>query len=121
VVVLSIALTVLAAASIYWRSANVNEPTSYITIQGNESQNGTEVVVSAHDRPNTPFVATLSKENNYTADIFLLPGSYTVTATLNGRHLARAPFVISGRKAAMLNLAAKRPAPPASPGPDAGS
>jgi hypothetical protein len=113
VVVFSVALTLLAAASIYWRSANVYEPTSYLTVQGNESFNGTLVTVTSPDFPEA--MATLTKDNDYIAAIFLHPGSYTVTATLNGQALARAPFVITGRKTASLNLAAKRPAaaPPA--------
>jgi hypothetical protein len=106
VIIFSIALTVLASASMYWRWAHVPEPTSYITVQGNESLNGTLVIVTSPDYPES--MTTLTKENNYTAAIFLHPGSYTVAATLNGQPLARSPFVISGRKAAMLNLTARR-------------
>ena len=108
VVVFSIALTLCAAALIYWRWATVPEPTSYISVQGNESLQGTEVRLTSPD-PNYLESVTLSKDNNYTATIFLKPGSYTVTATLNGEQLARAPFVISGRKAAMVNLVNRRP------------
>jgi hypothetical protein len=107
VVVGSVALTLLAAASIYWRWANVYEPTSYITVLGNEDLNGTLVVVSSPNYPES--MATLNRDNNYTAAIFLHPGSYTVTATLNGRPLAHAGFVVGGRKAASLNLSARRP------------
>ena len=111
VIVFSIALTLLATASIYWRWANVYEPTSYITVLGNESLNGTLVVVSSPDYPESPWNVTLTKDNNYIAAIFLHPGSYTVTATLNGQPLAKAPFSITGRKAASLNLTARRPVP----------
>jgi hypothetical protein len=109
VIVFSIALTLLAAASIYWRWANVAEPTSYITVQGNESLQGTVVRITSPDPRYQEPIVTLSKDNDYTATIFLDPGSYTVTATLNGDQLARADFVISGRKAAMVNLVNRRP------------
>ena len=118
VIVFSIALTLLAAASIYWRWANVYEPTSYIMVLGNEALDGTLVVITSPDYPESmsspagpgsPWYATLSKDNNYAAAIFLHPGSYTVTATLNGEQLARSPFVISGRNTASLNLTARRP------------
>jgi len=106
------ALTLLAAASIYWRSANVYEPTSYITVLGDESFNGTHVVVASPDHPDVESNVTLTKDNNYVAAVFLHPGSYTVTATQNGRVLARVPFVVSGRRAVSLNLTtARRPAP----------
>ena len=108
VVVLSVAATLLCAASVYWRSANVSEPTSYITIQGNEALNGTVVEVSSHALP-APVVTTLTKDNDYISTIFLHSGSYTVTATLNGEPLARGPFSVTGRKAASLNLTARRP------------
>jgi hypothetical protein len=107
VIVFSIALTLLAAASIYWRWANVYEPTSYIMVFGNEALDGTLVVVNSPDYPES--MATLTRDNNYIAAIFLHPGSYTVTATLNGEQLARSPFVISGRNTATLNLTARRP------------
>ena len=109
-VVGSIALTLLATASIYWRWANVTEPTSYLTVLGNESLNGTLVVVNSPSYPEaSPWMATLTKDNNYTAYIFLHPGSYTVTATLKDQPLARAPFVVRGRQAASLNLSARHP------------
>jgi len=110
VIVFSIALTLFASASTYWRSANVYEPTSYITVLGNESLNGTLVVVSSPSYPESmESMATLTRDNNYIAAIFLHPGSYTVTATLNGEPLAKAPFTITGRKAASVNLSARRP------------
>lgn len=111
VVVFSVALTVLAAASIYWRWANVSEPTSYLMVIGNESLGGTQVVVHLPDNPDLEFHATLLKEDNYVASIFLHPGRYVVTATLNGEQLARSPFAIGGRSAATLNLTARRPDP----------
>ena len=108
VVVFSIALTLLAAASIYWRSANVYEPTSYITVLGDESFNGTHVVVSSPNHPDSESNVILTRDNNYVAAVFLHPGSYTVTATLHGQVLARVPFVVSGRKAVSLNLTTAR-------------
>src|SRR4051812_6989301 len=65
VIVFSIALTVLAAASIYWRWANVSEPTSYIKVLGNEALGGTQVVVNSPDNPDASFYATLTKDDNY--------------------------------------------------------
>lgn len=102
VIVCCIALTLVAAALIYWRWANVYEPTSYIMVFGNESHNGTVIVVSAPDFPDS--MATLSRDNNYTAAIFLHPGTYTITATLNGQPLARSLFTVTGRIGKTLNL-----------------
>ena len=106
VVVFSIALTLLAAASIYWRWANVSEPTSYIVVYGNESFNGTQITITSADHPG-PLMATLSRDNDYVAAIFLHPGSYTITATLNGEPLVRQNFALGSRKAAWVNLASR--------------
>jgi hypothetical protein len=120
VIVFSIALTLLAAASIYWRWAKVYEPTSYITIMGNEALEGTQVLVESPNYPESKTMVILSKENNYVTVIFLSPGSYTVTATHNGEQLAKGPFTISGRNTASLNLTARRPAAGAGSGSGAG-
>lgn len=107
VVVFCVALTLLATASIYWRWANVHEPSSYIVVYGSEDYNGTHVVVRSPDHPDA--MATLSKDNEYAAAIFLHPGSYTITATLNGQQLVQQFFVLGHRRGLSVNLAARRP------------
>ena len=107
VVVFSVALTLLAAASIFWRWASVSEPSSYIVVYGNESLNGTEILITSVGRPNLPPV-TLSRENDYTAAIFLYPGSYTISIALNGEPLVRQNFVLGSRKAAWVNLSSRK-------------
>jgi hypothetical protein len=106
VVVFSVAITLLAAANIYWRWANIVEPSSYIVVYGNESFNGTEIVITSAGRPDLPPV-TLSRDNDYVAAIFLHPGSYTITATHNGERLVRQNFALGSRKAAWVNLASR--------------
>ena len=106
VVVFSVALTLLASASIFWRWANVYEPSSYIAVYGNESFNGTQIVIRSPDHPDA--MATLTPENNYATAVFLHPGSYTITATLNGQPLVQQFFVLGHRKAAWVNLSSKR-------------
>ena len=105
-VIFSVALTVLTAASIFWRWATVYEPSCYITVYGNESFNGTQIVIRSPDHPDA--MATLTPDNNYATAIFLHPGSYTITATLNGQPLVQQFFVLGHRHAAWVNLASKR-------------
>ena len=105
VVVFSIFLALLATASIYWRWANVAEPSSYVVIYGSEAHNGTQIVVHSPDRPDA--MATLSKDNQYTAVIFLHPGSYTITATLNGGQLVQQYFALGNRQARPIVLSTR--------------
>ena len=107
VVVFSVALTLLAAASVFWRWASVSEPSSYIVVYGNESLNGTQIEIRAADHHAAPLIATLSRDNDYTAAIFLHPGSYTISAALNGEPLVRQNFVLGSRKAAWVNLSTR--------------
>ena len=106
VVVFSVALTLVASASIFWRWANVYEPSSYVAVYGNESFNGTQIIIRSPDHPDA--MATLTPENNYATAIFLHPGSYTITATLNGQPLVEQFLVLGHRKAAWVNLSSKR-------------
>src|SRR5204863_344912 len=49
IVVLCFVITGVATALIYWRWANVTEPSSYVVVQGEKEHNGTVVVGSADD------------------------------------------------------------------------
>ena len=113
VVVFSFALTIIATSLIYWRWANVTEPSSYIIIEGDEACNGTVVEVKSNDEPDTTAMATLSKENNFAAAIFLQPGSYKVSATLNGQHLAHVnDLLVAHRRAKVIKLRGPKPVTP---------
>jgi hypothetical protein len=116
IVVLCFAITILATALIYWRWATVTEPSSYIIVQGDEEHNGTVVVISPHDRPETSTMATLSPENHYAATIFLHPGAYTLTATLNGEKLLNGDMLVAHRRWKLIQLQSRKtPATPGSP------
>ena len=107
IVMFSLALTVLATALIYWRWANVTEPTSYITVEGNEGHNGAVVVVRS--AANHEAMVTLSPDNGYAATIFLHPGTYTLTATLNGQTLIHGELLAIHRRMRVLRLRGGKP------------
>ena len=107
IVLFSLALTVLATALIYWRWANVTEPTSYITVEGNEGHNGAVVVVRSASQHEA--MVTLSPENGYAATIFLHPGTYTLTATLNGQTLIHGELLAIHRRMRVLRLRGGKP------------
>ena len=96
IVVLCFVITTLATALIYWRWANVTEPTSYVIVQGQKEHNGTVIVIRSDHQPEA--MATLTPENQYTATIFLHPGPYTLTATLNGETLVHVNRVAAHRR-----------------------
>ena len=113
VVVLCFVLTFVATSLIYWRWANVVEPSSYIIIEGDEACNGTVVEVRSNNNPDTNAMATLSKDNNYAAAIFLQPGTYKVSAMLNGNRLAHVnDLLLPHRRAKVIKLRGPRPAVP---------
>ena len=107
IVMFSLALTVLATVLIYWRWANVTEPTSYITVEGNEGHNGAVVVVRS--AANHEVMVTLSPDNGYAATIFLHPGTYTLTATLNGQTLIHGELLAVHRRMRVLRLRGGKP------------
>jgi hypothetical protein len=115
VVVLCFVLTFVATSLIYWRWANVVEPSSYIIIEGDEACNGTVVVVRSDGQPDTTAMATLSKDNDYAAAIFLHPGSYTLTATLNGDRLAHGNLLLAHRRAKVITLRGPKSAAASAP------
>ena len=110
VVVFSVALTITATALIFWRWANVTEPSSYVIVNGDASCNGTVVVVRSAEHPDA--VATLSGDNNYAAAIFLHPGTYTLTATLNGDTLAHGNMLLAHRRAKVITIRGPKTALP---------
>jgi hypothetical protein len=113
--VLCFAITIVATSLIYWRWTNVTEPSSYIIIEGDETCNGTVVVVTSREHPDA--VATLSKDNDYAAAIFLHPGSYTLTATLNGDRLAHGNLLLAHRRAKVITLRGPKSAAATAPRP----
>ena len=104
IVVLCFVITGVATALIYWRWANVTEPTSYVVVQGEKEHNGTVVVVSAEHDTDTIAMATLSPDNHYSATIFLQPGTYTLSATQNGETLIHGDMFVAYRRWKMILL-----------------
>ena len=96
IVVLCFAITTLATALIYWRWANVTEPSSYVIVQGTQEHNGTVIVIRSDHHPDA--MATLSPDNHFSATIFLHPGTYTLTATLNGETLIHGDMLVAHRR-----------------------
>src|SRR3954468_5932041 len=104
IVVLCFLITTVATALIYWRWANVTEPSSYVVVQGEKEHNGTVVVVSADRENDTVAMATLAPDNHYSATIFLQPGTYTLTATQNGEILIHGELWMAYRRWKMILL-----------------
>jgi hypothetical protein len=101
-----LAVTVLAAASIYWRWSSIVEPTSYIVVHGDESHTGTVIVVKSMDHPGA--MATLSKDNEYSTSIFLHAGSYRIVATRQGEELVNTTLLLGHRQAGIIDLRRKK-------------
>src|SRR5439155_2821881 len=95
VIVLCFLITALATALIYWRWANVTEPSSFVVVQGDKDHNGTVVVVTSGQDSDTVAMATLCPENHFSATIFLQPGTYTLTATQNGETLIHGDLFVA--------------------------
>ena len=110
IVVLCFAITTLATALIYWRWANVTEPSSYVIVQGTEEHNGTVVVVRPDHQPDAVAMATLSPQNEFAATIFLHPGTYTLTATHNGETLVHGEMLVAHRRWRTILLRPRRSA-----------
>ena len=108
IVVLCFAITILATALIYWRWANVTEPTSYVIVQGEAEHNGTVVVVTSSQNTDTIAMATLSPDNHYSATIFLHPGTYTLTATQNGETLIHGDMFVAYRRWKAIPLRSRK-------------
>lgn len=110
IVVLCFVITFLATALIYWRWANVTEPSSYVIVQGTEEHNGTVVVVRPNHQPDVVAMATLSPQNEFSATIFLRPGTYTFTATQNGETLIHGEMLVAHRRWRTILLRTRRSA-----------
>jgi hypothetical protein len=121
VVVLCFAITALATALIYWRWANVTEPSSYVIIQGDEGYNGTVITVSDLPQRGGAIVAmpTLSPDNQFAVTIFLNPGGYRLTAAQGSTTLLDTELWVAHRHWASIQLpphkrpASDTPSPPA--------
>ena len=108
IVVLCFAITTVATALIYWRWANVTEPTSYVIVQGAEEHNGTVITISPENSTDV-VMTTLSPENHYAATIFLQPGMYTLTATQNGTTLVHGDVLMAHRRWKVVQLRSTKP------------
>ena len=117
VVVLCFTLTAVATALIYWRWANVTEPSSYVIVQGSEPLNGTVVTISAENRQDVVAMGTLSADNNYSVTIFLHPGTYWFSAVQRETTLLEGPMFVAHRRWKTIPLT---PPPQRTPG-EAGS
>jgi len=98
IVVLCFAITALATALIYWRWANVTEPSSYVIVQGAADHNGTFVTVSSEYGTDVVATATLTPENQYAVTIFLHPGNYWLSAAQNGTKLVEGNMLVAHRR-----------------------
>jgi hypothetical protein len=121
VVVLCFAITAIATALIYWRWANVTEPSSYVIIQGDEGYNGTIVTVSYPPELGGAVVAmpTLSPENQYAVTIFLNPGKYQLTVAQGGTTLLSTELWMAHRHWASIQLPPHKRPPSDTPSPPA--
>jgi hypothetical protein len=108
IVVLCFVITTVATALIYWRWANVTEPSSYIIVQGQAEHSGTVVVIRSNQHPEA--MATLSPDNQYAVTIFLHPGTYTLTATHNGETLIHGDMLVAHRRWKTIILRPRRSA-----------
>ena len=108
IVVLGFGITAVATALIYWRWANVIEPTSYVVVQGQAEHSGTVVTIRSEHHPEA--MATLTPQNQYGATIFLHPGHYTLTATLNGDTLIHGDMLVAHRRWKTIFLRPRRAA-----------
>jgi hypothetical protein len=119
VVVLCFAITALATALIYWRWANVTEPSSYVIIQGDAGHNGTVITVSSPPEHGGEVVAmaTLSADNQYAVTIFLQPGKYQLTAAQAGTTLLSTDLWVAHRHWYTLQLKPTKHPPSDTPAP----
>lgn len=110
VIVLISFITFAAAAMIYLRSASISEPTAAIWLNGNESLEGVQVIVSSPDHLNV--VVKLSRENDYKTPVLLHPGSYTITVVREGDVLQRQDFEVERHKGVIFDLTRIAETPP---------
>jgi hypothetical protein len=73
-------------AIIYHRWLTVEEPTTAILVEGDESVDGTIIEVVGGPKP---ISVRLGKENNYMTPVLLAPGFYTVTGRLGDLVIVR--------------------------------
>jgi len=98
IVVLCFLITFAATSLIYWRWANVTEPTSYIIVQGTAEHSGTVVTVSQARDADVVAMAVLKPENQYAVTIFLHPGAYWFSAAQNGNTLMAGDLWVAHRR-----------------------
>ena len=108
IVVLCFTIATLATALIYWRWANVSEPTSYVIVAGTEEHNGTVVTVSTEYNGDVVAMATLEPKNQYGATIFLHPGTYWLTVVQGGTTLLEGNMLVAHRRWTTLQLRSRK-------------
>ena len=104
IVVLCFVIATIATALIYWRWANVSEPTSYVIVEGAEEFNGTVVTVSTERNGEVVAMQTLSPENQYGVTIFLHPGTYWFVAEQSGTTLIEGNLLVAHRRWSTIQL-----------------
>lgn len=109
IVVLCFVITAIAMALIYWRWANVVEPTSYVIVQGSEELGGTVVTVSTARGGAVVAMATLDSNNNYAVTIFLHPGNYWFSATHKETTLREGELLVLHRRWSTIPLPQPKP------------
>jgi hypothetical protein len=111
VILLSILVTLVALATIFYRSFAVIEPTSAVIVIGDPSLDGAEIVVRASDFSSGSLesTATLSADNNFQTPVLLRPGVYLITITYQDRVLLKEQFSVEPYRARQyfLGLAAQ--------------
>lgn len=104
IVVLCFAIATLATALIYWRWANVSEPTSYVIVEGTADHTGTVITVSTEMGGEVVVMETLTPENQYAVTIFLHPGTYWFHAGHRGTTLIEGPMLVAHRRYRTIRL-----------------
>ena len=120
IVVLCFVITTIATALIYWRWANVSEPSSYIIVEGTEEHNGTVVTISTEQHGEVVAMQTLSPENQYGVAIYLQPGTYWFLAAQNGTTLLEGNMLVAHRRFKTIQLRSRKNTPGNTPGTAAG-
>jgi hypothetical protein len=88
-------MVVLMLSVIYVRWLTVTEPTAAIVVYGDPTIDGANVYVRAadgHDVLAAP--VTLDPSNDFATPVLLIPGSYTLRATLDGKTVREVKFHI---------------------------
>ena len=98
---LTIAFVLGMASLVYLRWLTIEEPTTAVVVRGDASHSGATVLVTGDG---TYVKVTLDEKNNFSSPVLLVPGSYTVTATLGGKILLRNDVTLKAETGLMVFL-----------------